>query len=556
MGFLPVVGTVRQTSLSSAQLSGMAQTVASSTAPADDLYRKLTVGAAVFFVTLEIAVLVHAGWPPPGKPWLDAEHYVFGRDFINTWMGGRSVFFGGPAPWFDARFYNETVRQMMGVPYPEVFWSYPPHIVLFAWPFGFPPYLPAYVAWCAIGIALYLFVARRALPRERLMFLAVAPSIAVCVFFGQNGFYTAALLIAGMLSLERRPVLAGILFGLLTIKPQLGLLLPVVLVLERRWVTIASAAITAAALVVATAMLFGWSVWIEFLQKVVPQQAWLTEHGGDLLFALVGSVYFGARLIHLPAGIDWAVQGAACAFAFAGVAWTYWRRRDPALSFAFFVTAIFLFTPYILNYDMVILGFVVALLRGRDDNTKADHWLLIAVWTLPITMMIAAVIKIPLAPIVLIAFGARLLWRLAPDRRVAASPPGEAARAVASWCALDCAADLAERRAENAEQDWTGDKECKQARAQSRRLDAAEQRQSGQRHDGGQRQVIARVSLHQPSGREMIGIAVADMQRQGQSERQRARDHHNVQRGLLPPPQPLQRYKRSRRRADERRHRK
>ena len=409
----------------------MAQTVASSTAPADDLYRKLTVGAAVFFVTLEIAVLVHAGWPPPGKPWLDAEHYVFGRDFINTWMGGRSLFFGGPAPWFDARFYNETVRQMMGVPYPEVFWSYPPHIVLFAWPFGFLPYLPAYVAWCAIGIALYLFVARRALPQERLMFLAVAPSIAVCVFFGQNGFYTAALLIAGMLCLERRPVLAGILFGLLTIKPQLGLLLPVVLVLERRWVTIASAAITAAALVAATAMLFGWSVWIEFLQKVVPQQAWLTEHGGDLLFALVGSVYFGARLVHLPAGIDWAVQGAACAFAFAGVAWTYWRRRDPALSFAFFVTAIFLFTPYILNYDMVILGFVVALLRGRDDNTKADHWLLIAVWTLPITMMITAVIKIPLAPIVLIAFAARLLWRLAPARRVAASSPGEAASAVA-----------------------------------------------------------------------------------------------------------------------------
>ena len=392
---------------------------------------KLTVGAAAFFVMLEIAVLVHAGWPPAGKPWLDAEHYVFGRDFINTWMGGRSAFFGGPAPWFDVRVYNEAIRQIMGAAYPEVFWSYPPHIVLFAWPFGLLPYLPAYVAWCAIGIALYLLVASRAVPRERLMFLAVAPSIAVCVFFGQNGFYTAALLIGGVLCLDRRPVLAGILFGLLTVKPQMGLLLPLVLVLERRWVTIAAAAATAAALVVATAMLFGWSVWIEFWQKVLPQQAWLTEHGGGLLFALVGSVYFGGRLIHLPAGIDWAVQGVACAFAFAGVAWTYWRRRDPALSFALFATAIFLFTPYILNYDMVIIGFVAALLRGRDDNTTADHWLLIAVWTLPITMMIAAVIKIPLAPIVLTAFAARLLWRLARDGRVAASSPTQAASAVA-----------------------------------------------------------------------------------------------------------------------------
>lgn len=429
MGFLPPTGTLRQMSLSSAQIAGPPRV--SGTAPVDDLYTKLTVGAAVFFVMLEIAVVVHGGWPPPGKPWLDAEGYVFGRDFINTWMGGRSVFFGGPAPWFDAHVYNATVRQLMDVPYPEVFWSYPPHIVLFAWPFAFLPYLPAYVTWCAIGIALYLFTATRAVPRERLLFLAVAPSAAVCVFFGQNGFFTAALLIGGMLCLDRRPVLAGVLFGLLTIKPQMGLLLPVVLVLERRWLTIASALLTATVLVVATAMLFGWSVWIEYLQKVLPQQAWLTEHGGDLLFALVGSVYFGARLIHLPAGIDWAVQGLACAFAFAGVAWSYWRRRDPALSFAFFVTAIFLFTPYILNYDMVILGFVVALLRGRDDNNRADHWLLIAVWTLPITMMIAAVIKIPLAPIVLIAFAARLLWRLAREGRVAASAPARAASAVA-----------------------------------------------------------------------------------------------------------------------------
>jgi alpha-1,2-mannosyltransferase len=362
---------------------------------------------------------------------LDAEHYVFGRDFINTWMGRRSVFFGGPAPWFDARYYSETVRRFMGEPYPEVFWSYPPHIVLFAWPFGFLPYLPAYVAWCTIGIELYLFVAARAVPRERPLFLAVAPSIAVCVFFGQNGFYTAALLIGGMLCRDRRPVLAGILFGLLTIKPQLGLLLPVVLLLERRWVTIASALATTAVLIAATAALFGWNVWFEFFQKVVPQQAWLTEHGGDLLFALVGSVYFGARLIHLPAGVDWAVQGIACVFAFAGVAWTYWRRRDQALSFAFFATAIFLFTPYVLNYDMVILGFIVALLRGRDENTTADHWFLVAVWTLPITMMIAAVVKIPLAPIVLIPFAVRLLWRMAHDEHAIMPQPGLAAATLA-----------------------------------------------------------------------------------------------------------------------------
>jgi hypothetical protein len=379
----------------------------------DDLYAKLTVAAAVFFIALEIAYLLMAGLPPIGKPWIDGTHFVLGRDFLNFWMGGRSVFGDGPAAWFDVETYNAALRDMLGAPYPEHYWSYPPHVLLFIWPFGLMPYLPAYIAWCVTGIALYLLACSGAVARKQLLFLAVAPGVAVCVFFGQNGFFTAALLIGGLLCLDRRPILAGVLFGILTVKPQLGILLPVVLVLERRWITIASAVATVAVLVAATAMLFGWNVWIEFWQKVVPQQQWLTAHGGGLLFVMVSSVFYGARLVHLPAAVCWVLQAITSALAVAAVVWCYWKRRDPALSLALLVTATFLVTPYILNYDMVVFGFVVARLRERDDNTMADHWLLIAVWTLPVTMMIAAVAWIPLAPVVLIAFAARLLWRLA-----------------------------------------------------------------------------------------------------------------------------------------------
>jgi hypothetical protein len=381
--------------------------------PIEEFYAKWMVAAAVFFVVLEIAYLVVAGLPPLGKPWVDGTNFVYGRDFLNTWMGGRSTFSGGPAALFDVRVYNDALRQMLGTAYQEHYWSYPPHLMLFIWPLGLMPYLPAYVAWCVVGIALYLFACSAAIPRRHMLFLAVAPGVAVCIFFGQNGFYTAALLIGGLLNLDRRPVLAGVLFGILTVKPQLGMLLPVILLLERRWLTIAAAVATTAVLVAATSMLFGLSIWFEFWQKIVPQQQWLTENGGGLLFAMVSSVFYGARLVHLPLAAAWAIQYATAALALAAVVWTYWQRRDPALSLALFVTATFLFTPYILNYDMVVFGFVVALLRERADNTMRDHWLLIAVWTLPVTMMFAGAIGVPLAPIVLIAFACWLLWRLA-----------------------------------------------------------------------------------------------------------------------------------------------
>ena len=394
----------------------------------DDFYGKWTVAAAVFFVTLEIFYLVFAGLPPIGKPWVDGTHFVLGRDFLNTWMGGRSAFFGGPAPWFDLRVYNEALQHMLGTDYPEHYWSYPPHLMLFIWPFGLMPYLPAYIAWCAVGVALYLFACSSVVPRERLMFLAVAPGIAVCIFFGQNGFYTAALLIGGLLCLDRRPVLAGVLFGILTIKPQMGMLLPVVLLLERRWVTIASAVATTAVLVVATAMLFGWNIWFEFWQKVVPQQQALMTTGGGVLYAVISSVFYGGRLWDFPLNVDWAMQWFVSALAFGAVIWTYWKPRDPALSLALLITATFLFTPYILNYDMVVFGFVIVLLRDRGDITMRDHWLLVIVWTLPVTMMLAAVVWIPLAPLVLIAFAIWLMCLLVlSDGHPVRPLPGRAA---------------------------------------------------------------------------------------------------------------------------------
>jgi alpha-1,2-mannosyltransferase len=404
----------------------------SNRSPVDELYYKWMVGAAVFFVVLEIAYLTLAGLPPIGKPWIDGTNFVYGRDFLNTWMGGRSMFTGGPEAWFDVRTYNDALRAMLGGPYQEHYWSYPPHVMLFIWPFGLMPYLPAYVVWCGLGIALYLWACSIAIPRDRMLFLAVAPAVACCIFFGQNGFYTAALLIGGLSNLDRRPILAGVLFGILTIKPQIGMLLPVILLLERRWLTIASAVVTTAILVVLTSMLFGWHVWVAFYDKILPQQHWLTENGGGLLFAVVPTVFYGLRLLHVPLGLDWAVQGVVSAAALAALVWVYWKRRDPALSLAYFVTATFLVTPYILNYDMVVFGFVVALLRDRADNTMRDHQLLIAVWTLPVTMMFAALVFIPLGPIVLIWFAWRLLQRLAQSESAAAETVPDKAVAIAA----------------------------------------------------------------------------------------------------------------------------
>jgi alpha-1,2-mannosyltransferase len=393
---------------------------------APDFYAKFTVAGAVFFAVLEITYFLFSDPPSFWKPSLDAfGNTAIGRDFLNTWMGGRSALGEGPAVWFDFRVYNQFLSEYIGVADMHKYvWSYPPHVLLFLWPLGLLPYFPAFVLWTLGGFALFLYAAGvGGVERKHLLFVAVAPAVAINVFIGQNGFFMAALLISGLALLDRRPVLSGVLFGILTVKPQLGLLLPVVLLVSGRWRTIASAVITTVVLIAATTWLWGPEIWTEFVAKVVPQQRFLQEHGDGLLFLQIPSIFYAARHVGLPLGFAWALQALMSAVTIAVVTWTYWRRRDPVLSTALLIIAIFLVSPYTLNYDMVIFGWVLALLRQRGGNEPVDHYLIIALWTLPAAMMIASLVYIPLAVLVLSAFAARLVWQLAHNEAAERSSP-------------------------------------------------------------------------------------------------------------------------------------
>jgi alpha-1,2-mannosyltransferase len=391
-----------------------------STTESEALYAKLTVAAAAFFLVLELAYFTMApplSWTMPSLDGINSA--AIGRDFLTMWIGGHAAFTGGPAPWFDPAIYNSALREITGHPdLAYYFWAYPPHFLVFTWPFNFIPYLPAYALWCFGGLALYLWAARSGgVSSKYMLFLAVAPGVAINVFFGQNGFLTAALLIGGLANLDRRPTFSGILFGILTIKPQFGLLLPVMLVLTGRWRVIAAAVATTVALVAATSIWFGADIWAEYVRKVWPQQHWLLSYCGGLLVPMMSSVFVGGRILALPLSVDWILQGIASASAFAMVMWTFWRRRDPVLSLALFVTATFLFSPYMFNYDMVVFGWVVALLHERTDNSLFDERLAIAVWALPVAMLLLALARIPAAMIVLSVFAGRLVWRLAREQR-------------------------------------------------------------------------------------------------------------------------------------------
>lgn len=380
----------------------------------DDFHTKMMVVSTVFAAAF-VALYLYTSHPP-----FDAANYLFGRDFVSTWMSARGALEGHPGLWYDFDTYNLALQQLFGPDYPEHHLTYPPHLLLLIWPFGLMPYLPAFAVWCIVGFALYMAAAASGERRiERLVMLAVSPTIFVNILSGQNGFFTAALLIWGLSLLDRRPILSGVLFGLLTTKPHLGVLLPVMLVLTGQWRCIASAAAATIGLLAAATAIFGTDVWVDYIEHSLPMQRVVLEHSGGILPPMMVTAFTNARLAGLPLAWCWGIQAVVSITAIVAVIWTYMRRRDPVLSTALLLTATFAVTPYAFNYDMIVFGWVLANVRDHEANTPLDDRIAIVVWTLPMTTMFLGLAHIPVSFLALAAFAARLIWRMAHTETVA-----------------------------------------------------------------------------------------------------------------------------------------
>ena len=119
------------------------------------------------------------------------------------------------------------------------------------------------------GAALYLSALWRILPRRLTLWAGLAyPAVLVTIGHGQNALLTTGLLGWGLLLLPRRPVTAGILFGILAFKPQLALLAPVALIATGQWRAIGAAMFALLVLAIASDILFGSSVWVGFRENL------------------------------------------------------------------------------------------------------------------------------------------------------------------------------------------------------------------------------------------------------------------------------------------------
>ncbi len=341
-----------------------------------------TVAAIVY-----LAATAHGANDYLGRP--------LGTDYSNVYAAGQLARDGSPQAAYDpVRNYRQQ-QANFGAHTPFYGWHYPPFFLVIADLSAHLPYIPALVIWQVLTCAAYL-VAMRALlrggpapelARDPIWFLVALafPAVFVNLTHGQNGFLTAALLAGGLALLDRRPVAAGVLFGLMAYKPQFGILIPLVLIAARQWKTFAAAAMTVTGLVVLATLLFGVEIWSAFLASVHFSRTTVLEQGGTG-FQKIQSVFSAVRLLGGPVVLAHTVQ-AAVTVTVAVVLIALWRGpASPALKGAGLCLGALLSTPYCLDYDLMLLAPALALLasEGRARGFRDGELLtLSALWLLP-----------------------------------------------------------------------------------------------------------------------------------------------------------------------------
>ena len=324
----------------------------------------------------------------------EASRSYLSGDFFALWSYAKIAASHPVVELYDPGRLHEAQVALGMLPREQAPFPYAPTFLLVLWPLGLLSYKAAYVGWVGVTLPLCLLACCAGACGKRFFTFAtlIAPSTTACLVCGQSGFLLAALLVGGLRLLPRRPIVAGVLFGLLTYKPQFGILLPIALVAAGQWRCIAAACATTMALVATTVATFGMSMWEAWWLALPGYVAWF-----DTVMTanpLMPTVLTNMQRLGASPGLAQSAQ-AVVTLAAGIIVWRAWRHLPHALAVPLLLAATCLATPHAFVYDLPALSGAVFLfgdhrLRSTGSLLLPEIAVLVAVLATPIVMAFPA----------------------------------------------------------------------------------------------------------------------------------------------------------------------
>ena len=258
----------------------------------------------------------------------------------------------------------------------HIIFVYPPVFTMICAALSHLPYLPAFVLFELLTLIPCLWVLRRIMGAggdwKTYIPLLAFPAVAIDIGVGQNALLTAALFGGATLLIDRRPFLAGMLFGALCYKPHFGLLIPIALLAAGRWRAVAGAAVSALSLVALSGAALGWDSWQAFIVALTGSHT--TYESGQVDFAAMISSFGAVRLMGGSPALAYAAQGAAMLVAAALVAIVWRRNLSLEVRAATLAAATLVALPLILFYDFMMAAVALAWLVRAGRRSGFLPW--------------------------------------------------------------------------------------------------------------------------------------------------------------------------------------
>ncbi|HEX3666578.1 MAG TPA: glycosyltransferase family 87 protein [Rhizomicrobium sp.] len=339
----------------------------------------------------------------------DASGHPQRNDFLSFQAAGSLALHGSPLLAYSSTALHAEAVSRVGHEFREIFpWPYPPLFFFVAVPLACLPFAGAFVLWVGTTVALYgVIVAATARRYAAFLLSWAAPWAILGTMNGQNGFFTASIIGTVLLSLERRPALAGIVLGLLSYKPQFGFLFPFALAFGGYWRAFCWACLGTIFWTALSCIVFGFDSLVAFTHGLLLSTENLHGMAG-IGWDKIQSIYGFARWCGVPEGEASVLQlcGAlVCIVAVAGL----WRGRYLfPLKAAGLVALVPFVTPYAFIYDFPLLSVALAWIY-RHEAFDGTEILLISIAALSIGFFV--VHAYAAAPVACLAVAAIVMRR-------------------------------------------------------------------------------------------------------------------------------------------------
>jgi hypothetical protein len=300
------------------------------------------------------------------KIWSDANRHAPGHppafgDFFALWSYGKILADHPAADLYDTSALH-ALQVGLGMPAgAHNPFPYPPTAIPLFRLLTWLPYATSYAVWTLGTLALFTWAVVATCSRRAMIVIGVmvAPVTTSCIDSGQTGLLAAALLIAGLRLAGRRPVLSGMLIGLLAYKPQMAMLVPIAFAAAGYWRAFAAACVTAIALAIIATVAYGAGIWTDWI-AMLPGYTAAFDH--DLVgMKFKPTIIANLQLAGVALPVAKAVQGLVAA-AVAVLVWRCFRRDAERVGVAAVLVGTVLATPHAFLYDLPVVAAAMALL--------------------------------------------------------------------------------------------------------------------------------------------------------------------------------------------------